>query len=367
MHKIRASETLELQLVVTGAHLLPEFGLTVDEIVGDGFTINQSIPEISSASSGRDVAYQVGAGVVAFSDAFDTLKPDAVVLLGDRYELLPAAIAAFFLHVPIVHLHGGEVTNGAFDDAIRHTISRFARIHAVAAPAYANRLIRAGEHPDSVHMVGGLGVDSLEGIQRYPREDLENELGILLRGTLILVTYHPVTAAEHDTKEEISSLVSALEALPDVTVIFTLPNADPEHGVIVHAVREAVATNQKWHLFSSLGSRKYLSLLSHASVVVGNSSSGLMEAPSLGIPTVNIGPRQDGRLRASSVLSCGVGQSEIEEALTLALSPLFRESLGMVVSPYGTPGAANRVLKILESTALDSLGPKEYFDPPENK
>ena len=367
MHKIKASSSLELQVIVTGAHLLAEFGLTVEDIVQEGFVVNRAVPEISSASTGAEVAQQVGAGVIAFTAAFGELAPDAIVLLGDRYELLAAATAAYFLAIPIVHLHGGEVTQGAFDDAIRHTISQFARVHAVAAPEYAERLIRAGAQPDSVHVVGGLGVDSLHSADNLTKNELEAALGIVLEGPLLLVTYHPVTAGKHDTETEIQSLFSALGSFPQATVVFTLPNADPEHDVIAKALQEVVKGKENWHLFSSLGATTYLSLLTQASAVVGNSSSGLTEAPILRVPTVNIGPRQDGRLKARTVLSCGTSQAEIEEAIAQALSHDFMESLIGVESPYGTAGATDRVLALLESTAFDTLDQKKYYDPPEKK
>ncbi|MDA8900962.1 UDP-N-acetylglucosamine 2-epimerase [Pontimonas sp.] len=355
MGKIKKSPSLELKVVVTGAHLLSEFGLTANDIVNDGFTIDRLIPEISSAGSGGEVARQVGSGIVAFAEALEDLAPDAVVVLGDRYELLAAATAAFFLEIPIVHLHGGEVTHGAFDDAIRHTISQFARVHAVAAPEYAETLIRAGVDAHSVHVVGGLGVDFLHSVEKLTRVELEAELGVHLGDPLLLVTYHPVTAAQHDTEAEIQSLFAALAEVPEATVIFTLPNADPEHSVIVEALQKVVLAKEKWYLFSSLGSRKYLSLLSHASAVVGNSSSGLMEAPALGVPTVNIGPRQDGRLEARSVLSCGTSETEISAKIKQACSISFRQSLEGMKNPYGQAGATNMVLALLESTDFGSL------------
>jgi len=367
MHKIESSEKLDLQLIVTGAHLLVEFGSTVDEIRAEGFTIDRTVPEITSASTGQEVARQVGVGVIAFTETLGELAPDVVLLLGDRYELLAAATAAFFLDIPIVHVHGGEVTQGAFDDAIRHVISKFARVHAVAAPEYAERLIRAGEQPDSVHVVGGLGVDALANVQRLSRHELEAELGIRLGDPLFLVTYHPVTAAAHDTKREIASLAAALEAFPEATVVFTLPNADPEHEIITMALEQAVLRRDRWHLFSSLGTRNYVSLLSEAAVVVGNSSSGLLEAPSLEVPTVNIGPRQEGRLAAQSVLSCGTNQEEIEENITRAISRQFADSIRGMESPYGKPGATDRIIALLESIPFDTLVEKVYYDPPEKK
>ena len=362
MHKVESSKKLDLQLIVTGAHLLGEFGSTVDEIRAEGFTIDKTVPEITSASTGQEVARQVGVGIVSFTDTLVELAPDVVLLLGDRYELLAAATAAFFLGIRIVHVHGGEVTQGAFDDAIRHAISRFARVHLVAAPEYAARLIRAGEQPDSVHVVGGLGVDALANVRRLARDELEAELGIRLGDPLFLVTYHPVTAAAHDTSREIASLVSALEEFPEATVVFTLPNADPEHEIIAAALKQAVSVHDGWSLVSSLGTVNYVSLLSEAAVVVGNSSSGLLEAPSLEVPTVNIGPRQEGRLAAQSVLSCGTGQEEIEENITRAISREFADSIRGLESPYGKPGAADRIIAVLESVSFDNLVEKVYYD-----
>ena len=367
MQEIKASSTLDLRVIVTGAHLLEEFGSTAEEISQDGFVIDKLIPEISSASTGAEVAKQVGSGLITFTSALEELDPDAILLVGDRYELLAAATAAFFLGIPIVHVHGGEVTHGAFDDAIRHAISQFARIHAVAAPEYGQRLIRAGAHPESVHVVGGLGVDALHSAEKLAKDELAAGLGIVIGDRLLLVTYHPVTAAKHDTAVEIQSLVSALGAFPDSTVVFTLPNADPDHGVIVEGIREGVANNENWHLFPSLGAKKYLSLMAYASAVVGNSSSGLLEAPTLGVPTVNVGPRQDGRLAARSVISCGPDQEDIEAAITRALSPEFLESLTGIQNPYGDGGATDRIMALLESTGFDTLEQKKYYDPPEEK
>ena len=365
MRKIQATSSLELQLIVTGAHLLPEFGSTGEDIRRAGFTIDSFISEVGKATNGAEVSRQVGAGIVAFTDALETLTPQAVLLVGDRFELLAAAVASFFLDIPIVHVHGGEVTNGAFDDAVRHVISRFARVHAVAAPEYAERLIRAGENPSSVHVVGGLGVDSVWNAEKLTIPELEAELGIPLGNPLLLVTYHPVTAASHDTSAEIQALILALASFPDATVVFTAPNADPEHQEISQAVEAATKRNEKWHLFTSLGTGRYLSLLSHSSAVIGNSSSGLLEAPSLGIPTVNIGPRQDGRLKAASVLSCGSSRSEIEATISRALSSEFADSLLGTLSPYGEAGASDRILALLEATDFDTLGNKQYYDKPE--
>ena len=364
MRRIGDSPSLDLQVIVTASHLLPEFGLTVETIERDGFEIDRKIPQISSALDGFDVAHQVGEGTVAIAEAFSELEPDVVVILGDRYEMFAAASAAFFLDIPILHVHGGEVTSGAFDDAIRHVISQLSHVHAVAAPEYRERLIRAGANPETVHVIGGLGVDAVYSLTLSSREDLERELNLELTEPLFLVTYHPVTRADHDTKQDVKALVAALDLYPDATVVFTMPNTDPEHQEIVEILELAVSSRNKWFLFPSLGSKRYLSLMTHASVVIGNSSSGFTEAPSVGTPTVNIGPRQDGRLAAASVLSCGPQFSEISETIDRALDEDFVRSIEGSGSPYGRPGAVEAIVGILEATPFATLGTRKYYDPP---
>jgi UDP-hydrolysing UDP-N-acetyl-D-glucosamine 2-epimerase len=363
MTRIEESRKLDLQVMVTGAHLMSQFGNTVQDIVDAGFSVDWRVTELSAASTGADVANQVGEGISGFRRGFQNLTPDVVVLLGDRYEILSAAIAAFFLEIPVLHLHGGEVTHGAFDDAIRHSISKFARTHGVAAAEYAERLIRAGEQPDSVHIVGGLGVDEILRTTLLSRQELESSLELALDSEVFLVTYHPVTAGAHDSRAEVDSLIAALDSFPEATVIFTMPGADPDHQIVVERITEAVATRSpRWHFFSSLGQQKYLSLLALASAVVGNSSSGLLEAPTLGTPTVNIGPRQAGRLMACSVIQAEPTTVSVVAGLNRAISPEFRAILADVVNPYGTGGAVDKIMGVLEETDFLTLGPKIYYD-----
>ena len=363
MTRIEESRKLDLQVVVTGAHLMSQFGNTVQDIVDAGFSVDWTVTELNAASTGADVADQVGEGLSSFRRGFQNLTPDVVVLLGDRFEILSAAIAAFFLEIPVLHLHGGEVTHGAFDDTIRHTITKFARIHGVAAPEYAERIIRAGEQPDSVHVVGGLGVDEILRTTLLSRQELASSLGLALDGEVFLVTYHPVTAGAHDSRAEIDSLVAALDSFPETTVVFTMPGADPDHQIVVERITEAVATrSQRWHFFSSLGQQRYLSLLAMASAVVGNSSSGILEAPTFRTPTINIGPRQAGRLLARSVIQAEPTTVSIVHALNRARSPEFQAILEDVANPYGTGGAVDKIKGVLEGTDFSSLGPKIYYD-----
>ena len=363
MTRIEESRNLDLQVVVTGAHLMSQFGNTVQDILNAGFSVDWKVAEITAASTGAEVAYQVGRGVSGFSRGFQDLAPDVVVLLGDRYEILSAAIAAFFLDIPVLHLHGGEVTHGAFDDAIRHSITKFARIHGVAAPEYAERIIRAGEQPESVHIVGGLGVDEILRTTLLSRQELESSLELALDGEVFVVTYHPVTAGAHDSRAEIDSLIAALDSFSEATVIFTMPGADPDHEIVIERISEAVAMRSpRWHFFSSLGQHKYLSLLALASAVVGNSSSGILEAPTFRTPTINVGPRQAGRLMARSVIQAEPTTVSVVHAINRARSPEFHAMLEDVVNPYGTGGAVDKIMRVVEETDFSSLGQKIYFD-----
>jgi GDP/UDP-N,N'-diacetylbacillosamine 2-epimerase (hydrolysing) len=363
MSLIKDSPELTLQTVVTGSHLLREFGHTLDDIVDAGFAIDAVVPEISKAESSLDVANQVGHGVQGFARVLGDLKPDAIVILGDRYEMLAAATAAFFMKIPIVHVHGGEVTEGAFDDGIRHAITKFSRVHCVAAPEYRRRVVQLGEFPETVHVVGGLGVDQIQRTMMLGRDDIETQLELSFSTPSFLVTYHPETEGHRSVAEDLGEVVSALERFPEATVVFTMPNADPGHHIVAALLQDSVRRHQgRWHLFSALGRVRYLSVAQHVDVVVGNSSSGLLEIPSLKKPTVNIGNRQAGRLQASSVINSQPHSDEITHAIGVALSDKFRASLTNVVNPYGTPGASQKILSLLTDTNFGTLPLKSFYD-----
>ena len=365
MRLIADSPTLELQVVVTGTHLLPEFGHTVDAITAAGFHVAAQVRAITHANTGADVGRQVGAGTREFTDTFTSLSPDVVVLLGDRYEMLAAAIAAFFLEIPIVHIHGGEVTHGAFDDTIRHAITKFSSVHCVAHADYGARVVQLGEQPETVHVVGALGIDQLSRTSLKTREQLEQNLGMALRDPLFLATYHPVTSGASDAQTEVSALVAALEAMPEATVILTMPNADPDHQVIVDVLRGAAKRHPgRWLFSESLGQVNYWSAMALATAVVGNSSSGILEAPSLQTATVNIGPRQDGRIHSPSVVSCSATEASISNALQRVMAEEFRAALRAVENPLGEPGAAKRILGVLENFSPGNLKGKVFYDQP---
>jgi len=361
MKEIADDSELQLQVVATGMHLSPEFGLTYRQIEADGFTIDAKVEMLLSSDSAVGIAKSMGLGVIGFADALDRLKPDILVVLGDRFEILAAAQAALVSRIPIAHIHGGETTEGAFDEGIRHAISKMAQWHFVAAEPYRKRVVQMGESPDRVFNYGAPGLDQLSTLAWLERKDLEAALQIQLATPLFLVTYHPVTLAAGNPEEPMAELLNALEAFPEATVIFTYPNADTGGRVLIECIDRFVAQNQKRaRAFISLGQQRYLSLMREADVVIGNSSSGLTEAPALKKATVNIGDRQKGRLKASSVIDAAENSQDITQAIQLALSEEFRGNLAETVSLYGLGSVSQKI-----KTTLKAVKPevrKAFFD-----
>jgi len=363
MERIRASARLDLRVVATGAHLLPSQGLTVEDLRRDGFAPDVEVDMVVGGDSRRAVAKSIGLGVIGLTDAFVALAPDAVLILGDRYEALAAATAALALGVPIAHLEGGHVTEGAFDDSIRHAITKMAQIHFTAADRYGARLVQMGERPESVHVVGSTGVDNVLAVPRMSRAELEADLGIPLTAPVLVVTHHPATAGVADALAEVEALVGAIEDAGAGAVIVTGANADPEGEAINARFRRFVeAAPERRRFVQSLGMRRYISLVGEADVVVGNSSSGVIEAPSLGAPTVNIGERQTGRLKAASVLDCPPERAAIVAAIRKALSPELRAAAATGKSPFGDGHAADRIVAILETAPLRPRAAKPFHD-----
>jgi GDP/UDP-N,N'-diacetylbacillosamine 2-epimerase (hydrolysing) len=359
---IEDSPKLELQLVATGMHLSPEFGLTVEEIVRDGFRVAKRVDSIMSSDSPVGVAKSIGVGVIGFADALSELSPDVLVVLGDRYEVWAAAVAALPLTIPVVHIHGGERTDGAIDESIRHSLTKIAHLHCVANSEYRRRVLQLGENPDHVFDVGGLGVDAVHRLELLSRADLEAELGFPLGARSLLVTYHPVTTDPGASVGHMRELASALASMRDTTIVLTMPNADFEGRALKRVVDDFVAANDNAHSLESMGQRLYLSTLRQVDAVVGNSSSGLLEAPTLGTPTVNIGERQMGRLRATSVVDCAPKEESIKKALEVIWRPEFRAGLSATVNPYGSPGASARIVSMLERVDLAGLTHKPFYD-----
>lgn len=358
---LRKAAGVELQLVVTGAHLSPEFGLTYREIDGDGFTIHERVEMLLSGDTPTAITKSMGVGTIGFADVFARRQPDLLVLLGDRYEVLAAASAATLMGIPIAHINGGETTEGAFDEAIRHAVTKMSHLHFVAAEPYRRRVVQLGEDPKRVFDVGGLGVDAIKSAALLDRTDLEASLGMSLGKRSLLVTFHPVTL-EGDSAAQMGALLSALGEFPDIHLVFTMPNADVGSRELSRLVDAFVAERENARAFTSLGQLRYLSCMRYVDGVVGNSSSGLAEAPSFGIGTVNIGDRQRGRLKAGSVIDCAPTVGSIAAAIETLYSEAFRAKLSVAQNPYGNGGAGEKIVKHLTSYPLAGLLRKSFWN-----
>jgi UDP-N-acetyl-D-glucosamine 2-epimerase, UDP-hydrolysing len=336
----------QLQLVATGTHLSPEFGATYREIEQDGFTIDRKVEMLLSSDTAVGAAKSIGLGVIGFAEAFDQLQPELLVLLGDRYEVLAAAQAALVEKIPVAHIGGGDTTEGAFDEAIRHSVTKMAQLHFVTNADSARRVRQMGENPACIYNVGSLGIDRILSLPRLDRSELERSLRFSFRSRNLLITFHPATLDPEPSEEQLLELLAALDALgEEFGLIFTKPNADPQSRELIRLTQEFAAGHPNAAVFSSLGQARYFSLIQLADAVVGNSSSGIYEAPSFCKPTVNIGDRQKGRLFASSVISCAPEKEEIGKAIRQALSM----DCSAAVNPYGGGDSAGKILAVLKS------------------
>jgi len=358
------SSGLELQLIVTGSHLSPEFGLTWREIEKDGFHIDKRVEMLLSADTPSSIAKSMGLGLIGFSDALNDLNPDMLLLLGDRYELASAALAALVARVPIAHIHGGETTEGAVDEAIRHSITKMSWLHFVAAEEYRKRVIQMGENPERVHLVGGMGVDAIRKTKLLGKQELEKSMGFRFGAKNLLITFHPVTLESASAGGQFEELLAALEEIRDTHFIFTAPNADAEGRVISGLIDRFVSSHPNVAVkFVSLGRERYLSTLQFVDAVVGNSSSGLAEAPTFKTGTINIGDRQKGRLKAGSVIDCPPVRGAILEALNKLYSAEFRRQLAQTENPYGSGRASEKIIQILETVSLPNEPKKSFYEP----
>jgi UDP-hydrolysing UDP-N-acetyl-D-glucosamine 2-epimerase len=355
MHQISAHPALDLQVIATGAHLSAAHGGTLSEIEAQGVIVDETVHMLLASDSPEAVGTSLGLGVIGLTRALGRLSPDIVVLLGDRYEALAAAQSAMVLGLPIAHIHGGEATEGVIDEAIRHSITKMAHLHFVAAAPFRDRVIQLGEEPARVHVVGAAGLDNIAALERVDRATLSADLGLPLGTPLLAVTYHPVTL-EGAEGGDASPLLEALDRHPQATIVFTGSNADAHGGGIDAQIAGFCARNPKRAVqVASLGFRRYLSLLAEADAVAGNSSSGLLEAPYMAVPTVNIGPRQQGRPRAPSVIDCDNAAGEIATAIETALSPAHKAVAARRESPYGSPGAAEKIAAEIARAELNGL------------
>ena len=359
---IKDDSELTLQIIATGMHLSPEFALTYQVIEQDGFKIDRKVEMLTSSNTSVGIAKSMGLGMIGFADAFHELQPDLIVVLGDRFEIFAAVSAALVARIPVAHLHGGETTAGAFDEALRHSITKMSHLHFVAAEVYRQRVIQLGEEPDRVFLVGGLGIDNIKRLQLLNRTALEASLDFQLGHKSLLITFHPVTLEEATAEKQMEELLATLATLKDTQLIFTLPNADTGGRLLSKMVRNFVTQHTNARAYDSLGRLRYLSCISHVDGVVGNSSSGLAEVPSFKKGTINIGDRQRGRLQALSVINCEPTRESIASALTQLYSADFQSSLTKAINPYGEGGASEKVVNTLKRYPLDGIVKKTFYD-----
>lgn len=362
MRKVLQDPQFELQIVVTGMHLENEFGATYCDIENDGFVINRRIKILTSSDKPVDISKSMAVCQAEFAEVLEQLKPDLVLVLGDRYEIFAAVAAAMVACIPIAHLHGGEATEGLIDEAIRHSITKMSHYHFVAAKEYRRRVIQLGESPDRVFLVGALGVDSISKTDLMTREELEASLGFEFGHRNLLVTFHPVTLDNGSASAQMTELLNALKLVQETKIIFTLPNADVGGRELIQMIEGFVHKNANAVKFASLGQRRYFSTIAQVDGVIGNSSSGLIEVPSFKKATVNIGDRQRGRLKAGSVIDCKPITKDITAAIQYLYDPNFQISLTKVRNPYGEPGASLKILNILKQLDFSNVLKKRFYD-----
>ena len=364
LKRIAADPDLYLQIIVTGMHLSSEFGLTYREIERDGFIIDEKVETVLSSDTPTGIIKSMGLGLIGFADALNRLKPDIMVVLGDRYEIMVAAQAAMIHSIPIAHIHGGEVTEGAIDDSIRHAITKMSHLHFVSTSVYRNRVIQLGELPERVFNTGAIGIDNIIELELLDQKEFEESINFKLGKQNFLVTYHPVTLSDSNSDMLITELFLALDSFPEASIIFTKPNSDADGRIISQMIDEYVQRNTKRAVaHTSLGQLRYLSAIRHVDVVIGNSSSGIIEAPLFHKPTVNIGPRQTGRIKASSIIDSGESSVAITEAIDKALSGIYRdENSQLEPSPYGEGNTAVQIIDVLKHITLDGIVYKKFYD-----
>ncbi|MCT7530887.1 UDP-N-acetylglucosamine 2-epimerase [Aliarcobacter cryaerophilus] len=362
LKEIEADKDLELQLIATGMHLSPEFGLTYQTIEKE-FKINKKIEMLLSSDTSVGISKSMGLAQISFAESYDELKPNIVIVLGDRYEIFSATSAAMIAKIPIAHLHGGEKTEGAFDESIRHSITKMSHLHFTATQEYKNRVIQLGEHPSRVFNVGGMGIENIKRLKLLSKDEFEKSIEFKLNSKNILVTFHPVTLENSTAKEQFQQLLGAIDESEETNIIFTKANSDTDGRVINQMIDEYVTKNSnKSIVFTSLGQLRYLSALQYVDAVVGNSSSGLAEAPSFKIGTINIGDRQKGRIKASSVIDCEPNKDSILKSFEKLYSKEFQNSLINVKNPYGDGCASKRIVEILKNVDLKNILKKSFYD-----
>ena len=363
MQEINKDNDLELYLIVSGMHLSPEFGMTYKEIEEDGFEINAKVEMLLSSDSPAGISKSIGLGVIGFADEFQRADLDMLILLGDRYEALSAAISAMVMRIPIAHLHGGELTEGAIDEGIRHSITKMSYLHFTSTEQYRNRVIQLGENPERVFYVGALGVENIKKINLMTEEELEKSIHFEIDENTVVVTYHPVTLENNTVEEQFLNLLEVLDRNPKIRMIFTKANADTNGRIVNELIDKYAAQNsERACAFMSLGQKRYLSALKYCRIVIGNSSSGIIEAPSFGKPIINIGDRQKGRICADSVINCGYTQQEIQQAMETALTKEFENKASNCRNPYEKENTAANIISVIKDYLLnDKIKLKKGF------
>lgn len=363
MRVIQADTELQLQVIATNMHLSPEFGLTYKDIERDGFRIDKKVQMLLSSDTANATTKSVGLATIGFADAYEDLQPDLIVVLGDRFEILAAVSAALFYKIPVAHLHGGEITEGAYDDCIRHAITKMSHLHFTSTEAYRQRVIQLGEQPERVFYVGAIGVENTKRILPLAKKELEESIHFSLGDKSILVTYHPVTLENHTAASQCQNLLDALDEFPDYKVIFTLPNSDTDGRILIRMIQDYVSVHpDRCMSIPSLGLKRYLSALRYVDAVVGNSSSGIIEVPSFGIPILDIGDRQKGRIASDSVVHCGTDKREIVDGLKIALSREQKDKAKRCLNPYDKENTTQAILDVIKHYPLDKLIHKSFYN-----
>lgn len=354
---------IHLQLCVTGMHLSPEFGLTYKQIEDDGFHIDDKIEMLLSSDTSVGISKSIGLGIIGFADVFERLNPDIILVLGDRFEILACVTAAMIAKIPIAHCHGGEATEGLIDEPIRHSITKMSQIHFTSTNEYRNRVIQLGENPKRVFNVGALGIENINKLNLLNRSEFEKSIDFKLNKRNFLITFHPVTLDNNTAENQFQSLLNVLKKMSETNFIFTKPNADTGGRIIIKMIDEFVRNNNQNSIsFISLGQVRYLSSLQFVDIVIGNSSSGLVEVPSFKIPTINIGDRQKGRICADSVINCECNEHDIERSINKALSYEFKEFIKDKNNPHGKGNSSEMIIDVLKSIDLTDIVKKEFYN-----
>jgi len=363
MQEIQATETLQLQIIASGMHLSPEFGMTIQEIRADGFEPDETIEILLSGDTPTAICKSMGLALIGYGEALQRLKPDILVALGDRFETFCMAAAAQVCRVPLAHIHGGETTEGAIDEAFRHSITKMAHLHFASCEAYRQRIIQLGEAPDRVFNVGALGVENIRRTPLMERGELAESIGLELEKPYFLVTFHPATLEQSSSEGQFIALLEALDTFQEFNVIFTKTNSDTDGRIINCLIDDFAEKHPKRCLaVTSLGMQRYLSAMKFCAAVVGNSSSGIVETPTFKVPTVNIGDRQKGRIQAASILNCSPDANAIRQAIGNALSSAFQENLTVRTNPYDKPDTCSTIVELLEKKDIFGITKKTFFD-----